>query len=279
MASLKINDGVHDSSADHLQAKLNLKKQIWTGTWNETAIDRTRPLSWGVSHTTIKNTSHYLEVREYDSEQLLIACSRKLTAWQENGNRQVNAKSKTNEKKINRDGAGPHRRLQKGFHVSTASFINRCNITKLNELGKTKKIPQNYALAKIVEATDFIAGLNKGKATGRGQKVMMMTSPQLPKNPQTTSFKTGSNNQTTMTQIARSRTNLTLKKKNKFKTGGIVATAVQSSSSRLQTTPLRRIRLPGAAKRTLGETQEMTLAMGTTSTLVKRLKINKKKKK
>lgn len=251
MSALKLDEG----SADSLQMKLSLKKQIWTGAWNESTMDRTRPLSWG--HTAIKTTSQYL-VREYDSEQLLIACSKKLAAWQEKGtsrhqqhqgklgrNKQTTGGGTTlnqTERRLNRDnGKG---RLQKGFHVSTASFINRCNITRITELGKTakKQVPQNYALAKIVEATDFITGLNnktgnkslqKGNSTSTGpghhqKKKNSLTSSQLP---------AAVASQTQATTRIRNNHSTTTKKKPKFKTGGIVVTAVQHG-----VTPPKRIR-------------------------------------
>lgn len=260
MSALKLDE----TAADSLQMKLNLKKQIWTGAWNESTIDRTRPLSWGhAAATTIKTTSQYLEVREYDSEQLLIACSKKLAAWQESGthqqgkqqqqhhqgrHQQKNKQSMGNERRLNRDGGGGGKgRLQKGFHVSTASFINRCNITRITELGKTKKLPQSYALAKIVEATDFINGKGgKPLATkGGGQtsiasgqkKKNSLTSPQLP-----TTTTTQSNGQGTRSRT--SHHHLSLKKKPKFKTGGIVVTAVQNHPGATAPKRIRSI-LPG----------------------------------
>lgn len=283
MSALKLDE----VSGDSLQMKLNLKKQIWTGAWNESTVDRTRPLSWG--HTAIKSTSQYVEVREYDSEQLLIACSKKLAAWQENGpgkhkqQQQQQGKSHKNkystgmmnERRLNRDGGGGRGRLQKGFHVSTASFINRCNITRITELGKAKKLPQNYALAKIVEATDFITGLNRG---GGGGKLTLNSgngggTPAAPRK----------KNSLTSTQLPPTATNpLTfprnhLKKKTKFKTGGIVVTAVQSHQG--GTAPKRiRPTLPG---RSLETTQEPVVPARDTAhikNLVKKVK-NKIRKK
>lgn len=236
MATLKISDHCDPHhSADSLQMKLSLKKQIWTGAWNESAMDRTRPLSWGVSsgNMALKSTSQYLEVKEYDSEQLLIACSRKLEAWQENGNRQQKqqqqGKQKSHKtignhhgKKLNRDDKS--QRLQKGFHVSTASFINRCNITRISELGgKTRKTPQSYAL---VETTDFItSGLGrstfqrrlKGGSVAVGQKKILPQSNLV-------GAGGGQENRNAGGEISRRGANT---KKNKFKTGGIVVTAVQ----------------------------------------------------
>lgn len=243
MAALKL-----DESPDSLQMKLHLKKQIWTGAWNEQAIDRTRPLSWG--HTGIK-TNHYLELREYDSEQLLIACSRKLLAWQEDGKTQGqghtgshNNKQKnkatgggggvgggggitvTHDRRLNRDTAKGGR-MQKGFHVSTASFINRCNITRITELGKGKKLPQNYAMAKIVEATDFMTGRTT-TTTVNGQKKRASVLPG------TTTTGNATNRTTTTTTLGLTTT----KKKSKFKTSGIVVTAVQNHAG----VPPKRIR-------------------------------------
>lgn len=257
-----------DESADSLQMKLNLKKHIWTGAWNESLGERPRPLSWG--HPVIKGNHHqYLEVREYDSEQLLIACSKKLADWQQNGNcsnqttmgttkkknhnsskQGKNAKHHQgnnnagsvalNERRLHRDTSkGGGGRLQKGFHVSTASFINRCNITRITEIGKTKKLPQNYALAKIVEATDFITsgGLNNRGMASRGfhapaqKKRHSLTPPQMPI--QTTNGShlgaTFNNNISSSSVCSRPRKNpLTLKKRSKFKAGGIAVTAVQN---------------------------------------------------
>lgn len=256
MAALKLEE-----TADSLQMKLNLKKQIWTGTWNEQAIDRTRPLSWG--HTGLKTTNQYLELREYDSEQLLIACSRKLTAWQESGkqghgqqvnnNKQKNNKSTGqtmghSDRRLNRDGAKGGRN-QKGFHVSTASFINRCNITRITELGKGKKLPQNFAMAKIVEATGVMGSQKKRGSIGTGQL--------LP----------GASN-----DLARTTR---MGKRSKFRTGGIVVTAVQNH----QGVPPKRIRsiLPTPSNPGVTEEQPRT-SRDKIKSLAKKIKIKIRKK-
>lgn len=238
MSTLRISSGadiINYESADNLQLKLSLKKQIWAGAWSDNGgggIDRSRPLSWGVP-SGLKNTSNYLEVREYDSEKLLIACSQKLAAWQETGERQV-----TNKSNQRNTGNQNRRQTTKQLHISTTNLTARCSIANLGDmsLAKARKKPKGFSLTKIVEATDFITHLSQNSKNTRARKMSGPT--QLPG---TTTNNTVYSNHlhfglvpsstSLLSNVSKSRPFPTLKKRNKFKTSGIVATAVQQSNA------------------------------------------------
>ncbi|GAB0093380.1 Nna1 [Sergentomyia squamirostris] len=180
MATLKITSSSQDTTtydADSLQLKLSLKKQIWAGAWpGKNGIDRSRPLSWGVSsiggNKKVSMNNHHPRLLEYDSESLLTACSQKLAAWQETerqntttntgscDNRKIPRKQTTlsasatsaHQLKTVNEKVSKNRRNTKEFVTPTKSLPE--------EQGKSKRKPKST----LLKATDFFTHLTKSSS-------------------------------------------------------------------------------------------------------------------
>ncbi|XP_055709580.1 cytosolic carboxypeptidase Nna1 isoform X2 [Phlebotomus papatasi] len=240
MATLKITnstqDGINYDAADSLQLKLSLKKQIWAGAWPGTnGIDRSRPLSWGVSSITSKKaTGNHHRTQDYDSESLLTACSQKLAAWQETERQNaVAASTAISDKKT------PRKQVTiAGSAVQVKSLSEKVNKNRRNtatfptptkclpeDQGKSKRKPKS-TLTKIVKATDFFTHLAKSSKTPKSRDVpsQALLAPQslvgtLVPNTNHSGHK--------------------LKAPNKFRTGAIVVTAVQPGKKSKKMRPNR----------------------------------------
>ncbi|XP_059617798.1 cytosolic carboxypeptidase Nna1 [Phlebotomus argentipes] len=235
MATLKITNSTQDAinydTADNLQLKLSLKKQIWAGAWpGKNGIDRSRPLSWGVSSLSSKKTAaNHPRINDYDSESLLTACSQKLAAWQET-ERQNAASALASDKKTPRkpatvNGSAVQAKVNEKVgknRRNTASFVTPIKSLP-EEQAKSKRKPKS-TLTKIVKATDFFTHLAKAKPKGRDVPSAALLAPQ--------NF---------VGALVPSANHLGHKPKSpsKFRTGAIVVTAVQPGKKSKKMRPAR----------------------------------------
>ncbi|KAG5685059.1 hypothetical protein PVAND_014260 [Polypedilum vanderplanki] len=210
-------------TAENLQFKLSLKKQIWTGTQQSDLDFKNRPLSYGLESSTIMmfNKSIF-----YDSEALLTACSQKLTAWQEN------SEIGLEKLKLSRSHVKESKKFKQGSKNKIESRNETKNVIKdeiLNNNIKTKRKSRS-SFHKLVETADIISHLAKNTKSSSAKIKKPIVQQQA----------TNSNLEPS--------TNTT--KLQKFRTSSYVATALASSSRRqrksltLQTPPLTLITPP-----------------------------------
>uniref|UniRef100_A0A1B0CST1 Peptidase M14 domain-containing protein n=2 Tax=Lutzomyia longipalpis TaxID=7200 RepID=A0A1B0CST1_LUTLO len=242
MATLKITtnptqDVISYDAAESLQLKLSLKKQIWAGAWpGKNGIDRSRPLSWGVSSISGKKTLvGHPRMHDYDSESLLTACSQKLAAWQEsekqNASSTIPGDKKTPRKQTSVSvGAIQGKSLgEKGTKTrkNTAAIVTPTKSLP-EEQGKPKRNP-SICLTTIVKATDFFTHLAKSTKTPKSRDVpssALLAPPTL-----TSSAFVPNANHTGHNKP---------KSPSKFRTGAIVVTAVQPGKKSKKLRPPRR---------------------------------------
>uniref|UniRef100_A0A336MBI9 CSON013163 protein n=1 Tax=Culicoides sonorensis TaxID=179676 RepID=A0A336MBI9_CULSO len=202
---------------ENLQLKLSLKKQIWTGTHSAgdtTTMDISRPLSWGKGQ--IMRPVHY------DSMALLTACSRKLAEWQEtqgDGPRIMVQKGTSNN-----GGRSPQTQPNIQSSNTTITALPNQTYTNNKERDTTSKPLTEKKLSPVIsEATNGMAKVRKKtKALCRIVQTTDILN-QFTKN----TGKASPPQRTVLTPVKSA-----LSKDKRFKTSGLVATAVQSSHTR-----------------------------------------------
>uniref|UniRef100_A0A336KP57 CSON013163 protein n=1 Tax=Culicoides sonorensis TaxID=179676 RepID=A0A336KP57_CULSO len=202
---------------DKSELKLSLKKQIWTGTHSAgdtTTMDISRPLSWGKGQ--IMRPVHY------DSMALLTACSRKLAEWQEtqgDGPRIMVQKGTSNN-----GGRSPQTQPNIQSSNTTITALPNQTYTNNKERDTTSKPLTEKKLSPVIsEATNGMAKVRKKtKALCRIVQTTDILN-QFTKN----TGKASPPQRTVLTPVKSA-----LSKDKRFKTSGLVATAVQSSHTR-----------------------------------------------
>uniref|UniRef100_A0A336MAR4 CSON014405 protein n=1 Tax=Culicoides sonorensis TaxID=179676 RepID=A0A336MAR4_CULSO len=213
----KIRNPNDYQTAENLQLKLSLKKQIWTGTHSAgdtTTMDISRPLSWGKGQ--IMRPVHY------DSMALLTACSRKLAEWQEtqgDGPRIMVQKGTSNN-----GGRSPQTQPNIQSSNTTITALPNQTYTNNKERDTTSKPLTEKKLSPVIsEATNGMAKVRKKtKALCRIVQTTDILN-QFTKN----TGKASPPQRTVLTPVKSA-----LSKDKRFKTSGLVATAVQSSHTR-----------------------------------------------
>ncbi|CAO1409928.1 unnamed protein product [Diamesa tonsa] len=196
-------------TAESLHFKLSLKKQIWTGTQSDsTGLDFSRPLSYGAQTSSVLlfNKSIF-----YDSEALLTACSQKLAAWQENEIVGSTGIEKLKLGSLRASQKSPKKSSKDDNKIVRYKSDNSKNSIGNQDTGFSKvKKKTRTTLNKLVETADIISQLAKNTKSSSAK----IKKPIL------------NNNNTVATTII---STINTSKIQKFKTTGIVATAVQTN--------------------------------------------------
>ncbi|XP_037918827.1 uncharacterized protein LOC119656542 isoform X4 [Hermetia illucens] len=221
---IRINNTNYIETTENLQFKLSLKKQIWTGVMTDasTYSERNVPLSWGVPPILKKKSLHLIKD---DSEALLTACSQKLAAWQQSElkkfqddeevpdeNGRAKSKNKVTINLVVPDVAERHQKARRSANSSNKMTL-KVEQSGSNDPPKHKK--RRNPLSRIAETTQILSRLAKAKV-------------KTPSNQKKSSFSSSIVTTTASVSIIPPLAPITkTHHHNKFKTGGIVATAVQ----------------------------------------------------
>uniref|UniRef100_A0A1I8PWI4 Peptidase M14 domain-containing protein n=1 Tax=Stomoxys calcitrans TaxID=35570 RepID=A0A1I8PWI4_STOCA len=275
-------------SKEDLDIKLSLKKKIWTGIQPEdglphNGVDRNKPLSWvpppPLKTPTKKNegpSCSHNNTKRLENEAFLTACSQKLLEWQ-----MINS----NEGDEGTTGLDKPTKLPLALMMPELNEDHTMRIFK--HLAQIKKPPKpkletetkikqkRNVITKVSETTNFIAKLSKTKT-----RTNLATSHRGTLAKQTVPGLSGISQHKSQTRNP-----------NKFKTGGIVATAVQPTNTKNKTKKLKSSHklssgLQDAAMPPLKINGNNTSSSGggiviasTATTIVRKVKTKLKKKK
>ncbi|XP_058978077.1 cytosolic carboxypeptidase Nna1 isoform X3 [Musca domestica] len=274
-------------SKEDLEIKLSLKKKIWTGIQPEDGpygLDRSRPLTWvpppPLKTPTKKSVDHKRadcarNVLRLENEAFLTACSQKLLEWQSiNSNEEETPRDSQNSKlpmslmmpELNEDHT---MRIFK--HLA-----NMKKPTKPKSDTETKTKQKRNIITKVAETTTFLTKISKNKS----RSTMAVGTYRSTVNKQTNTTGGGNPNGVGGQQHNRIHT----RNPSKFKTGGIVATAVQTSNTKNKAKKSKAHKLNNIQEVT-SEIRPSTSSGGalvlasTATTLVRKVKTKLKKKK
>ncbi|KAM7348742.1 nna1 carboxypeptidase isoform 3-T3 [Cochliomyia hominivorax] len=217
---------------EDLEIKLSLKKKIWTGIQTDDdlslGIDRTRPLSWvapqslkskKMSEQTFHNGPNLAKLssgnnnaKRLENEAFLTACSQKLMEWQIMNTNPEDSSPRSQKTKM------PLRLVVPDINEdrTMSIFKHLVNIenssipitsTKVENECSTKTKTKRTTISKVVETSKILTKISKTKS----------------RNNLTTIHRSGAK-QSTVPHKSHGRSN-------KFKTGGLVVTAVQTGVS------------------------------------------------
>ncbi|XP_075156269.1 nna1 carboxypeptidase isoform X5 [Haematobia irritans] len=231
-------------SKEDLDIKLSLKKKIWTGIQPEdghphAGVDRSRPLSWipppPLKTPTKKNegpSCSHNNKKRLENEAFLTACSQKLLEWQiinsNDGIVEGDGDTTSGQNKPNK--------LPLALMMPELNDDNTMRIFKqLAQIKKpskpkseneTKSRQKKNIITKVTETTTFIAKISKNKS-----RTNLATCHRGALSKQTV----GGGGLSGISNQHKSQT----RNPNKFKTGGIVATAVQPTNAKNKTKKLK----------------------------------------
>ncbi|XP_073832558.1 nna1 carboxypeptidase isoform X3 [Musca autumnalis] len=216
-------------SKEDLEIKLSLKKKIWTGIQPEDGpygVDRCRPLTWvpppplktptkkAVDHNRVACARNVLRL---ENEAFLTACSQKLLEWQS-----INSNEEGGTPRVNQTLMMPELNEDHTMRIFK-HLANMKKPAKPKSDNETKTKPKRNIITKVTETTTFLSKISKNKSrnnlatTYRGSTVNKQTS---------TTGGGGGLSGVTMQHKLHTRN------PSKFKTGGIVATAVQTTNTK-----------------------------------------------
>ncbi|XP_054728956.1 cytosolic carboxypeptidase Nna1 isoform X2 [Anastrepha obliqua] len=245
-----------ESKIEELDLKLSLKKRYWTGVKSDKSKEEhQRPLSWNQQilrqHTTgqqsrhgaferlkkpsrekLEDTSH----RKADNEAFLNACSQKLLHWQQelnNVGRTFVAKDGNASPMLSRKISIQMGSLALGMPEIIEDERTMRIFRKVSQVKKELKAPtkdeagivehklkrRSNALTKIADTTQLIARLTKGRSKSRGHG-------------HATAKRTNNANSHQQAGLSSNTSKARIPGVNRFKTGSIVVTAVQQSSTK-----------------------------------------------
>ncbi|XP_059223877.1 cytosolic carboxypeptidase Nna1 isoform X3 [Stomoxys calcitrans] len=275
-------------SKEDLDIKLSLKKKIWTGIQPEdglphNGVDRNKPLSWvpppPLKTPTKKNegpSCSHNNTKRLENEAFLTACSQKLLEWQMINSNEGDEETTGLDKPTKLPLALMMPELNEDHTMRIFKHLAQIKKPPKPKLETETKIKQKRnVITKVSETTNFIAKLSKTKT-----RTNLATSHRGTLAKQTVPGLSGISQHKSQTRNP-----------NKFKTGGIVATAVQPTNTKNKTKKLKSSHklssgLQDAAMPPLKINGNNTSSSGggiviasTATTIVRKVKTKLKKKK
>ncbi|XP_061386765.1 cytosolic carboxypeptidase 2-like, partial [Musca vetustissima] len=225
-------------SKEDLEIKLSLKKKIWTGIQPEDGpygVDRSRPLTWvpppPLKTPTKKSVDHKRaecakNVVRLENEAFLTACSQKLLEWQSiNSNEEATPRDKNSKTPLTL--MMPELNTEDHTMRIFKHLANMKKSTKPKSDSETKTKQKRNLITKVTETTTFLTKISKSSKSRSNLAVGTYRN--------TMNKQINTNGGTGATNVTGQYKPHHLRHPSKFKTGGIVATAVQTTNTKNKT--------------------------------------------